>query len=341
MNDASQLLPPLDFPKLDPLMQELFDVGEVQGHTFVHGGYMGQNYRIDTQRGVYFLKQYHNRINTIIHEIKTAEQYFASQGLPVILPVRDHYDREAFWLDGNWYSLFPFINGVSPTYGQVTEGQIESLAQLLARFHLAGRQFPNRPFQLVRIGNRRKFNMEKVELERLLAQRPQRTPLDHRILEVLAKKEVLVHRNTIQPQDIPLSYDCLLHGDFQYLNAFLNELDEVTSVYDLERASMGPAAYEVVRSLIINCFDDGWGEKNFSLARTYLAAYRECAPLTLQEFRHAMKLYTYSIMHMTWIETRYVVFGIQTQLEIFERHVRRLETLTSQNQDSFCQNLWN
>lgn len=322
-------------------MQELFDVGEVQGHTFVHGGYMGQNYRIDTQRGVYFLKQYQNRINTIIHEIKTAEQYFASQGLPIILPIRDRYDREAFWLDGNWYSLFPFIDGISPSFGHVSQEQIVALARILAKFHLAGRRFPSRPFQLLRIGNRRKFNMEKVELERLLAQKTEHTSLDNRILEVLAKKEVLVHRNTLLPQDIPLPYDCLLHGDFQYLNTFMNELDEVIHVYDLERASMGPSAYEVVRSLILNCFDDGWEEKNFVLGRAYLASYREHAPLTRQEFRHAVELYTYSITHMTWIEARYIVFGIQTQLEIFERHVQRLETLTSQDQESFCSNLWN
>jgi Ser/Thr protein kinase RdoA (MazF antagonist) len=340
MTDASQILAPLDFPKLDPLMQQLFDLGDIQGHTFVHGGYMGQNYRIDTQRGVYFLKQYQNRINTIIHEIKTAEQYFASQGLPVILPIRDRYDREAFWLDGNWYSLFPFINGVSPSYGKVTAEQLISIAHMLARFHQAGRRFPNRPFQLLRMGNRRKFNMEKVELERLLGQKQKQTELDHRILEILAKKEVLIHRNTQLPQNIPLAYDSLLHGDFQYFNIFMNELDEVTHVYDLERASMGPCAYEVVRSLIMNCFDNGWEEKNFALGRTYLSAYREQAPLTLQEFRDAVKLYTYSIMHMTWIETRYVVFGIRTQLEIFERHVRRLEMLTSQDQESFCQHLW-
>lgn len=341
MNEASQLLPPLDFPKLDPLMQELFDVGEVQGHTFVHGGYMGQNYKIDTQHGVYFLKQYQNRINTIIHEIKTAEEYFASQGLPVILPVKDLYGREAFWLDGNWYSLFPFVSGTSPTFGEITRRQIESLAQMLARFHEAGRRFPNRPFQLVRIGNRRKFNMEKAELQRLLLQKNDRTAVGERMLEILAKKEGLIRHNTLLPQDIPLSYDCLLHGDFQYLNTFTNEKGEVTHVYDLERASLGPAAYELVRSLIINCFDDAWEAPNFALGRQFVSAYRESAPLTFTEFHHAVRLYAYSIMHMTWIETRYIVFGIQTQLPIFERHVRRLEQLTSMDLKAFCEQVWN
>jgi Ser/Thr protein kinase RdoA (MazF antagonist) len=341
MNEAFGLLPPLNFEKLDPLMQELFNVGEIQGHTFVHGGYMGQNYKIDTQHGVYFLKQYQNRINTIIHEIKTAEDYFASQGLPVITPLKDIYNREAFWLEGNWYSLFPFVIGTSPTFGEITQTQIRSLAHMLARFHEAGHRFPNRPFQLMRVGNRRKFILEKTELYRLIMQKRERNTLDERMLEVLAKKERLVQQNTLLPQNIPLSYNCLLHGDFQYLNTFANEQGEIERVYDLERASLGPAAYELVRSLIINCFDDAWETRNFSLGRLYISTYRESAPLKYEEFCNAVRLYAYSIIHMTWIETRYIVFGIQAQIPIFERHAKRLDQLTSTNLDVFCEKIWN
>lgn len=340
MNDASLILPPIDFVKLGPLMQELFDVGETISHTFVHGGFMGQNYRVDTQKGVFFLKQYRNRLNTIIHEIKAAEEYFAKQGLPVILPIKDKYGREAFWVEGSWYSLFPFINGKSPAYGAVTAPIAQSLAVMLAKFHEAGARFTQRPFQQLRIGNRRKFFLEQVELVRILQQKPSRNPLEERILEILMKKAELVSRTSAIPQDIPLHYTCLLHGDFQYLNTFVNEKNEVTHVYDLERASMGPTAYEVTRSLIINCFDDGWGDQNFALGREYLARYREHYPMTFEELWHALRLYTYNIMHMTWLETRYVVFGVETQLEVFERHVRRLETLTTHDAENFCARVW-
>lgn len=339
MTDPSLLLTPLNVTQLSPLMQDLFSLDEIRGYTFVHGGYMGQNYQVDTENGVYFLKQYSNRINTVIHEIKTAEAYFAHEGLPVILPIKDRYEREAFWIDGNWYSLFPFVYGKSPVYGALTIPIVESLARMLAQFHQAGTRFPSWPFQVLRISNRRKFHMEKVELERLLRQKKVRSPLDERILELLSKKEVLVN-NTPPPQDIHLPYTCLLHGDFQYLNTFVNEQNQVTHVYDLERASIGPTAYEVIRSLILTCFDDGWNDTNRELARHFLRAYREHYPLSMKEFKLALRLYTYSIMHMTWIEARYVVFGVATQLEIFERHVRRLETLSTQDQEAFCEDIW-
>lgn len=340
MSDASLILPPIDFVKLGPLMQELFDVGEISSHAFVHGGFMGQNYRVDTPKGVFFLKQYRNRLNMFIHEIKAAEEYFAQQGLPVILPIKDAYGREAFWVEGSWYSLFPFINGKSPDYGAVTAPIAQSLAVMLAKFHETGGRFPQRPFQQLRIGNRRKFFLEHVELVRILRQKPSRNPLEERILEILMKKAELVSRTSAIPQDIPLHYNCLLHGDFQYLNTFVNEKNEITHVYDLERASIGPTAYEVIRSLIINCFDDGWGDQNFALARDYLAHYREHYPMTFEELWHALRLYTYNIIHMTWLETRYVVFGVDTQLEVFERHVRRLETLTTHDEENFCARVW-
>lgn len=340
MTDASNILTPLNIPLLAALLKELFGLEELGDVRFVHGGYMGQNFRIDTSHGVFFLKQYRDRINTIIHEIKTAEVYFAQQGLPIILPIKDVYGREAFWLDGNWYSLFPFIDAQSPKHGSLTPPIITSLASMLARFHQVGSKFTYRPFQSVRIGNRRKFHMEKVELERLLRQKKGRSALDDRILEILNYKAALVAKNRMEPQDAALPYTCLLHGDFQYFNTFVNTHGEVTHVYDLERASIGPTEYEFARSLIINCFDDGWEPRNYDLAKTYTACYRDQFPLTYEALLQAVRLYSYSIIHMTWIETRYVVFGVDTQLPIFERHIRRLMQMTTGNLQEFCERVW-
>lgn len=301
---------------------------------------MGQNFRVDTSNGVFFLKQYRNRMNTIIHEIKAAEAYFAQEGLPVIEPIKDRYDREAFWLEGNWYSIFQFVYGKSPEYGAMTDTCAKALGSLLAAFHHAGMRFPQRPFQMLRVENARKFILEATELIRLLEQKSHRTDLEEQMLEVLGYKAKLVKHSSLRSEEIPLSYDCLLHGDFQYMNVFTNEQGEITHVYDLERSSLGPPAYEVVRSLILNCFDNGWEEKNFALGRTYLCAYREDFPLTRDNFFQALRLYTYSIMHMTWIEARYIVFDVETQLPLYNRHVNRVQTLTTLNLQEFCDRVW-
>lgn len=301
---------------------------------------MGQNFRVDTSKGVFFLKQYRNRMNTIIHEIKAAEVYFVQEGLPVIEPMKDRYGREAFWMEGNWYSLFPFVYGQSPKRGAMTHACAKALGKLLAKFHHAGMRFPQRPFQMLRIGNARKFTLEATELVRTLEQKPYRSDLEVRMLEVLAYKAEFIEQTTMRSQDIPLMYNCLLHGDFQYLNTFTDDRGEITHVYDLERSSLGPPAYEVARSLILNCFDDGWENENFALGRTYLCAYREDFPLTRDDLFQAMRLYTYSILHMTWIEARYIVFGVDTQLPLYDRHMNRIQKLATQDLQEFCDRVW-
>lgn len=330
----------VNFDQLGSSLKQLFGFKNVLAFDFVHGGYMSQNFRVETDRGSFFLKQYRNRINTIIHEIKEAEVFFASQGIPVIAPLNDRYGREAFWFNGYWFSLFPFIHGKSPMATTMNETVIENLAKMLAKMHIKGKDFPELPFQVLRLGTPRKFRLEQVELLQILRKRKQKSPLEERMSQLLQQKAAYIRAVNIRPKDIPLSYDHLLHGDYQYYNVFTNDAGEITHIYDLERACMGPAEYEVVRSMVLNCFDDGWAPRNFALARTYLEMYRTWHPLSFEGFKHGMQLYAYNILHMTWIEARYLLFNLDTQLDLFNRHVDRVEFFATQDVGSFCEEVF-
>ncbi len=317
----------------------LFDIGEVQEISFAHGGYMSQNFRIDTSSGAYFLKQYRNRISTVLHEIKHAERYFASHGLPVIVPVADRYGRPSFWLDGHWFSLFPFIDGSAPIFGQLTNAIVRSQGQMLGRFHEAGRKFEHWHFQPLRLWDKDKFFMEFVELEQELLSRSSRSVFENRILDVLRLKAKIVRANTLLPHHLPLSYDGLLHGDFIYQNTFMNEKDEVTHVFDLEKTCIGPRAYELARSLLVTCFDDGWEEKNFDLARTFLEGYRKKQGMTYEEFERGVKMYMINVTHMTWIEAKFVMYQDEDHLPLYERHARRIEQI-GKSSEGFCERIY-
>lgn len=330
----------VNFDRLGNRLKDLFGFQNVLSFEFVHGGYMSQNFRVDTDRGTFFLKQYRNRINTIIHEIKEAEVYFASQGIPIIVPVCDRYAREAFWFHGYWFSLFPFIYGKSPAATEMNSTLIQNLARTLATIHLKGETFSELPFQLLRLGTPRKFHFEQVELIRILERRKQKTALEERMTQLLQQKELYIRSVKVKPRDVPLTYDRLLHGDYQYYNVFADEKNVITHIYDLERACLGPTEYEVARSLMLNCFDDGWEERNFTQAKEYLSAYRAEHPLSLEGFQHGMHLYAYNILHMTWIEARYLIFGVDTQLDLFARHADRVEFFATQDVQSFCRDVF-
>lgn len=336
----SALHTPVNFDHLGKRLKDLFGFKNVLSFEFVHGGYMSQNFRVETDRGTYFLKQYRNRINTIIHEIKEAEHFFASPDIPVILPIQDRHEREAFWFNGYWFSLFPFIFGKSPTAGAMDPTLIGNLAKMLALLHLKGKTFSRFPFQLLRLGTPKKFHLEQVELLRLLEKRKQKTALDERMAQLLQQKAVYIRSVNVGPKDVCLQYDQLLHGDFQYCNVFMDETGQITHVYDLERACLGPTEYEVARSLMLNCFDDGWESRNIQLARHYLETYRTLHPLSLEGFKDGMQLYAYNILHMTWIEARYLIFGVDTQLDLFNRHANRVEFFATQDVLSFCEEIF-
>lgn len=314
----------IDFVGLKRRMGELFGFSIIGSYTLIHGGYMSQNFRVETDQGPFFLKQYRNRLNHVVHEIKMAETFFAAQGLPVITPIQDRHGRDMFWFDGHWLSLFPFVDGISPAFGMIKSTTAKSLGALLGKFHLAGKRSPFHHFQHLHLWDQRKFLMEKIELEDVLNQKTHRTELDELILTVLKIKEELVNERILDSSAIPLPYDHLLHGDLIYQNTFMAPDSTISHVYDLEKTCIGPRAYELGRSLIINCFDDGLGDHQLSLARDFLQHYQSINPITYEEFSLGIRMYLVDLIHMTWIEAKYVIYGEKQQLELYRRHANRV-----------------
>lgn len=333
-----ELFTPFDQERLNKKLDNLYGIGGVRDIFLVHGGYMSRNFRLETDRGVFFLKQYRNRISTVIHEIKYAEQFFAEQGLPVITPIVDRFSRPAFWFDENWYSVFPFVVGRSPRSEEMTESQAEALGAELARFHQAGVRFDQRHFQSLPLWDHRRFHLEYVELREALLNEPVRGSFGPRVLDMLERKRAFVESNRYQPRDMPLAYTCLLHGDFIPANVFMDG-NKVTHVYDLEKIAIGPRAYELARSLLITCFDGGWGEGRLATARAFLRGYQGVFPVLFDEFVSGTRAYAVSMLHMTWMEARLVFYGDLSFLPLYEHHARRVEMLQNDPQ-SLCERIF-
>lgn len=319
--------PPIDAVSLSRKLDQLFAIGTVRSVSLVHGWYMSQNLRIETDSGIYFLKQYRNRLSSIVHEIKRAETYFAGEGIPVILPIPDRFGRSAFWLEGNWFSLFPFVEGKSPEYGKIPSSAIRSLGRMLAELHRAGMRYPKNLISPIRLWDKESFRVEIVELEQELLSRPALDAVEQRVFSTLLRKAELVEKNALTPTDFALPFDCLLHGDFIYQNTFVSGEGAITHVFDLEKACVGPRAYELARSLLVCCFDDGWTDENVAHGTAFLDAYRSAFSIAYDEFEAGMRMYATNLFHMTWIEARFVLFNNDESMPIYERHARRVDAL--------------
>ncbi|MBI5369800.1 phosphotransferase [Candidatus Uhrbacteria bacterium] len=331
---------PIDFDQMSETLVDLFGCDRVEEYVSVRKGMLGENHRVNTAVGPFFLKRYRERISTVVHEIKMAETYFFENGLPVIIPIRDRFGREAFWLDECWYSLYPFIDGESPSRAQMTPDLLRSMGAQLAMLHVAGDRFFHRPFQMIRIGNALKLHMELTELRYHILKKSSPTPQEQEIIETLNLKEQTSQTLQTIPSSVHLTYDTLLHGDYQHFNLFAN-INRVTHLFDLERTALGPSAYELVRAIFLDCFEDCWEEKNFQDARLYLEAYREIHPITFEPFLAATHLYLFNMVHNTWLEASLVIYDSDTLIGALQNQVKRIQYLLQSGPEEFARRVWN
>jgi len=335
----AQLTPPLRLEGLSERLHELFGFGPVTSLEKVHGGYTCQNFRLTTTAGIFFLKQYQNHLRQWVPDIKYAERYFAGHGIPVVLPLRDTFGRTAFWFDNFWYSLFPYIEASSPDPAAMRPETLMSLGETLADIHLAGRDVGHRTFQMRWMWDRDAFELEHADLVHALRGRKEPTAVDRRMEQLLKRKADFVSTNTLIPKDFPVANDHLLHGDFIYPNVFIDADGDVSHIFDLERTSLGPRSFELARSLLINCCDDGLDERHIRQARIFLTAYRARYPISFDEFVSGMRMFMISCLHSTWLEGNYLLNGMTSHLTLFESNARRIEVLGG-DPTTFCQKIW-
>lgn len=324
---------------LSERLHELFSLGPVLACEPVHGGYTCQNFRLRTSAGSFFLKQYQNHLRQWVPDIKFAERYFSSHGVPVVLPIKDAFGRTAFWFDNYWYSLFPYVEEAKADPATMSDATVVSLGETLAQIHLSGRDVARRTFQVRWMWDRDAFELEYAELMHALNRRKPLGSVERRMADVLERKAAFVATNTLTPQDFPLSPYHLLHGDFIYTNVFLAPDGRVSQVFDFERVSFGPRAFELARSVLINCCDDGLEERNIRHAQLFLAAYRSKYPMSFEEFVNGMRMFMIDCFHATWLERHYLLHGLTTHMKLFESNARRIETLGS-DPVPFCREVW-
>jgi Ser/Thr protein kinase RdoA (MazF antagonist) len=319
-------------------LKDLFGVSDIQSIQEAPGGLLCQNFLLRTGQGSFFLKQYRNKFSGSVSEIKFSEQFFATHNVPVILPIRDRLDRPAFFAEENWYSLFPFVNGAHPNAHAFAEKTIMDMGALLARIHLIGTKVPSRTVQPLRIFTNEAFRVEYLELKDVFEQKSVKRPAYVLAMKRLEQKAAYVaeHANDPVPE---LLLDCLLHGDFIYPNLFVDENGEITHVFDFEKTAMGPRSYELARSLMINCFDFGWGNREIECAQKFLRAYMEIYPITFEEFFEGMALYRWNFVHMTWVEGKILLQDSDDHLSILRAQSKRIQHYPD-DLEAFCRSLY-
>lgn len=276
-------------------------------------GLLNHGYRVSTTRGTYFLKHHLDKHHlddatgdraTIVRQHR-ATQRLHSLGVPVAPPLTDTEGDTVTVIDGSFYALHPWVDGLHRAGAELTTAQSRRLGALLGAVHTGLEQVmgpgsgpPPRP------GYGSPEPADTYELiDDLLAAARGLRPRDafdelavHRLVERRALLERHAHRKPPTPDGPATGW---VHGDFHPLNLLYRGADPV-AIVDWDRLGVQPRAEEAVRAAAI-FFVGPAGELDLEKVRAYARAYRRAAGAGAAELAAAVHRVWWERLNDFWI----------------------------------------
>jgi len=244
-----------------------YAIGALTSFKGIAEGVENSNYLVHTESGPYILTLYEKRVSREdLPYFLALMEHLAARGISCPLPVKDRDGRTLKQLAGRPAALITFLEGL-----WVRRPNIEhcaGLGEALARFHLAGADFPmSRANSLSLPGWRALFTSIGAGADKV---KPG--------LNGVIEKE-LRYLESHWTDDVPQG---VIHADLFPDNVFFLG-DKVSGLIDFYFACNDMLAYDVAVCLNAWCFEPD-GSFNVTKARALLQAYERVRPLSHAEF---------------------------------------------------------
>jgi Ser/Thr protein kinase RdoA (MazF antagonist) len=261
-------------------------------------GLLNRGWRVSTERGRYFLKQYVAADTadpgTITRQHR-ATRRLARLGLPAAAPLPDRDGATVVVSDGRGHALFPWIDGRHREGIELSESQSRRLGTLLGLVHAGlARVQPPPPAERHPSAHPDRTH---DRIDHLLTLVRGHRPFDafdalaeHRLLERRALLRRHAHR---RPPAAEGRVSGWVHGDFHPLNLFYRG-EEPAAIVDWDRLGVRPRAEEAVRAAVIFFVHPADGRLDLGKVRAYARAYRRAAGIAAAEVAGAV--------HRVWWE---------------------------------------
>jgi homoserine kinase type II len=249
-----------------------YDIGALTSCKGIAEGVENSNYLVHTEAGPYILTLYEKRVQPRdLPFFLALMEHLAARGISCPLPVRDREGRILKELAGRPAALINFLEGL-----WVRRPGIEhctGLGQALAKFHLAGLDFPmQRENDLSLPGWRALYEAVSASADGVIPG----------VSGVIARE--LQHLEAHWTADLPKG---VIHADLFPDNVFFLD-DKVSGLIDFYFACNDMLAYDVAVCLNAWCFEPD-ASFNVTKARAMLQAYEAERKLTEAEL-NAMPL---------------------------------------------------
>lgn len=305
----------------------------------VEAGYLSQNFILKNDGNKLFLKQYRFDDIEKIKEIHQVKFFFASGGIPVILPIQNNLGEYIFENKEKFYSLFPFVEGRIIRRIDRSNIAFESAGKMLGKIHsLSKNGYPDILHDYAKGWKKEEFLSEAQTIKEKVEAIESKTNFDKLALDILEFKLGLVAENDLKYDELNLKNDHIIHGDYHGQNIFYDDNDEVKFVFDIEKTEVAPRVLEIARSMDFMCFSNNYEQENFDDANVYLAAYNTIYAISRDELERGIKAYYLKKAHSLWIEREHYTNG-NMRVDVFLKGEFLMLKYYSQNFDEFVKKL--
>lgn len=292
--------------QLSVKIKDLYDIS-INSYEKVNIGSLTENHILNSDGEKFFLKKYRFKDESRVIETQNVKSFFAESGIPVVLPLKNKLGNTYFDFNNEYYTIFPFIKDKQLDKKDLDKKSIVSLGEMLASIHLAGKK-SNLQIQKNYCGWDKDKALNKIELVKKEIEKKEKIDeFDNMALENILKKKKIISENNLVFDDFNLKCDHLIHGDYLIHNVFFNSNNEVSYVFDFEKADYSPRTDEIFRSIFYTFLDYKFNLKDLENAKIYLDAYLSVYPVSKEELIEGYKLYYLKSSHGVWIEYQYYV----------------------------------
>lgn len=299
-------------------------------------GVLSTNWILHTPTTRHFLKRYRFDDPVRIQEIHDAKHLFAAAGVPVILPLPTTQGTTFYEHAGWFFALFPFVTARSIDRTRLTETAIVSMAHMLARIHHVGKvgTTPTVTQKKMKMWGHEDDRMATYH-QRLVAH-PNPTPFDIRAREDLEIKQELLKQHDISFESLGLSFDHLIHGDFLDHNLFFDAHDQVSHVFDLEKACLAPRSYELIRTVLYSVLAEDYSSAGIARGAVFVRSYREQYPMSDDELRASLECIFLKSLRSYWIHKECYDLNNRRPEPFLETEMTRIQYLSDHRDELFA-----
>lgn len=286
-------------------LADAYSLGRIHQARYLAEGLMNRNWRIETDRGVFALKQI---VDVPVPKARRSLSVLDSldaRGLPVCPPRRSSSADVVVEVGGRHYCLLPWAAGTHRQGADLAPEEASTLGALLGRIHTSLAS-PKAGLPAPADVSRAKVTAPEAavaEADRFLeviGRIEDPGAFDLAAASAVERRKVLIaeHAALRPASELPRGPVGWTHGDFQPLNV-LWDGSAVSAVLDWDRLGVRPYAEEVVRTAQVSFGVDD-GRLDLRLVAAFAAGYRSAVPVSDEDLADAIQRLWWKRMTDFW-----------------------------------------